>query len=122
MSVVISLVGVGNTLGLSVLERTRETALLRALGLDRAAVRRLLGGEALLLGGVAALLGVALGLGYGLAGAVLLLGSRVPVSVTLPWTQLAAVAALTLGSAWLASVLPGRRAAAVAPAAALAGD
>lgn len=122
VSVAISLVGVGNTLGLSVLERTRETALLRALGLDRVAVRRLLGGEALLLGAVAGLLGVALGIGYGLAGAVLLLGSRIPVNVTLPWTQLAAVAALTLASAWLASVLPGRRAAAVAPAAALADE
>ncbi|QIK72824.1 FtsX-like permease family protein [Propioniciclava coleopterorum] len=120
VSVLISLVGVGNTLGLSVLERGRETALLRALGLDRAAVGRMLGGEALLLAAVAAVSGIALGIAYGLAGVGALLVIDMPIVVRLPWLQLALVAALTLGCAWLASMLPARRAAAVPPAAALA--
>lgn len=120
VSVAIAWVGVGNTLGLSVLERSRETALLRALGLERGRVRRMLGAEALLMGTVAAVLGVALGIGYGLAGVAVLLGARTPLAVDIPWAQVAAVGALTLGSAWLASVLPGVRAARVPPAAALA--
>ena len=120
VSVLISLVGVGNTLGLSVLERGRETALLRALGLDRGAVSRMLGGEALLLGGVASLAGIALGIGYGIAGVSALLVIDMPLSIGLPHLQLGLVVLLTLGCAWLASVLPGRRAAAVPPAAALA--
>lgn len=122
VSVAISWVGVGNTLGLSVLERSRETALLRALGLERGQVRRLLGAEALLMGAIAAVLGVGLGVGYGLAGVAVLLGERMPLAVAIPWWQVAAVGAVTLGSAWLASVLPGVRAARVAPAAALAED
>lgn len=120
VSVLISLVGVGNTLALSVLERGRETALLRALGLDRTAVRRLLGGEALLLGAVAAVVGIALGLGYGIAGIATLMNMDAPLVLAVPWAQLALVVAITLGCAWLASVVPAKRAAAVPPAAALA--
>ena len=120
VSVLISLIGVGNTLGLSVLERSRETALLRALGLDRGAVSRMLGGEALLLGGVASLAGIALGVGYGIAGVSALLVIDMPLTIAVPHLQLGLVILLTLGCAWLASVLPGRRAAAVPPAAALA--
>lgn len=120
VSVAISWVGIGNTLGLSVLERTRETALLRALGLERRQVRRLLGVEALLLGGVAAALGILLGVAYGLAGTAVLLGERTPLTVDIPWWQIAVVAAVTLASAWLASVVPAGRAARVVPAAALA--
>lgn len=120
VSVLISLVGIGNTLGLSVLERGRETALLRALGLDRTAVSRMLGGEALLLGGVASLAGVALGVGYGIAGVSALLTADMPLSLRLPYGQFLLVVAVTLGCAWVASVLPGRRAASVPPAAALA--
>ncbi len=122
VSVAISWVGIGNTLGLSVLERTRETALLRALGLERRGVRQVLGTEALLLGAVAAVLGAALGVGYGLAGVSVLLGARTPLAVDIPWWQVGVVAGLTLASAWLASVLPARRAALVSPAAALADD
>lgn len=122
VSVAISWVGVGNTLGLSVLERARETALLRALGLDRRDVRRLLGAEALLLGVVASALGVALGIGYGLAGAAVVLGARTPLVVDVPWWQVGAVVVVTVTSAWLASVLPGVRASRVPPAAALAED
>ena len=120
VSVLISLVGVGNTLGLSVLERRRETALLRALGLDASAVRRLLGGEALLLGGVAGVAGVLLGIGYGIAGIQALLGEQTPVLISVPVAQLLLLVGLSLGLAWVASVLPAGRAASVSPAAALA--
>lgn len=120
VSVLISLVGVGNTLGLSVLERRRETALLRALGLDASAVKRLLGGEALLLGGVASVAGVLLGIGYGIAGMEAMLGKETAVTIGIPYAQLLLLIGLTLGLAWIASVLPAGRAASVSPATALA--
>ena len=47
VAVLIALVGVANTLGLSVIERKRESALLRALGMQKAGLRRMLLVEAL---------------------------------------------------------------------------
>lgn len=123
VAVVISLVGVGNTLGLSVLERRREIGLLRALGLTRRQVRSSLGIEALLLSAVAVVLGLGLGVGYGWAGARALLARHVAdLPLVVPWDRLAVVAAVTLAAGWLASVLPGRRAARVSPATALASE
>lgn len=61
VAVLVAVAGVGNTLGLSVLERTRESALLRALGLQRSALRRMLLVEALLLSLVAVVLSLTLG-------------------------------------------------------------
>ena len=64
IAVVIALVGIGNTLGLSVLERARENALLRALGLTRRQLRRMLAVEAVLLSVVATVLGTLIGTAY----------------------------------------------------------
>lgn len=119
VAVVIAVVGVGNTLGLSVVERTQETGLLRALGLTRRQVRRLLGVEALTLAAVAVAIGVPLGIGYGVAGLGAVIGTSVPLVVDIPWWRVALVAAVTLAAGWLASVLPGARASRVSPAAAL---
>ena len=66
-SIVIALFGMANTLSLSVLERTRESALLRALGLTRQGLRWMISLEAMLLGLMGAVAGVALGLGFGWA-------------------------------------------------------
>ncbi|WP_168582777.1 ABC transporter permease [Gephyromycinifex aptenodytis] len=122
VAVLIALVGVGNTLSLSVLERTRENGLLRALGMTRRQVRSMLGIEAVALAGIGTLLGIALGIGYGLAGAYALLGAEVQIVPQVPWTRLGLVASVAIAAAWLASVLPGRRAAAVSPGAALASE
>ena len=85
MSVLIALVGVGNTLALSVHERRRESALLRALGVTRGQVKGMLALEGLLLAGVGTVLGVPLGVAYGLAGALGLLGlSDIPSSIVVP--------------------------------------
>lgn len=120
VAVVIAVVGVGNTLALSVLERTQETGLLRALGLTRGQVRSMLGIEALTLSGVAVILGLILGTVYGLTGMATVLSARTPLVVALPWERLALVAGVGLASGWLASVLPAARASRVPPAAALA--
>ncbi|MDN6593321.1 ABC transporter permease [Acidipropionibacterium jensenii] len=123
ISVVIALVGVGNTLGLSVLERTREIGLLRALGLTRRQVRAMFGHEAVLESVAAVVVGLVLGTGYGIAGTYAMLGSQgADVIVSLPWLQLAAVAAIAMAAGWLASVIPGRHAARVSPSVALAGE
>jgi putative ABC transport system permease protein len=113
LAVVISLIGVANTLTLSVIERTREHALLRALGLTTRQLRRLLAIEAMLIAVTGAVLGVALGIGV-IASAMTALSASNAGTATfhlvLPWSQLA----LTLGgaavAALVASVLPARRA------------
>ncbi|MEP6981679.1 MAG: ABC transporter permease, partial [Nakamurella sp.] len=69
VAAVIAVVGIGNTLGLSVVERTRESALLRALGLRRGQLRLSIAVEAALLASVGAVVGIVLGVGYGAVGA-----------------------------------------------------
>ncbi|MES6221347.1 FtsX-like permease family protein [Cutibacterium acnes] len=120
ISVIIAIVGVANTLGLSVVERTREIGLLRALGLTRAQVRSMFGKEALMLSGIAAILGIALGIGYGIAGSHALFGSLMTVQTSVPWLQLLIVALVAVLAGWLASMIPGRRGAKIKPAVALA--
>src|SRR3712207_4320287 len=74
IAVVIALIGVGNTLALSVVERRQENGLLRALGLTRRQLRGLLAWEAVLIAGVAAVLGVVVGAVYGLVGTASIFG------------------------------------------------
>ena len=121
VAVLIALIGVSNTLGLSVLERTRESALLRALGLQARSIRLMLLIEALLLAGVGVVVGIAAGVYFGWLGAAALasqLDSGVRLVVDLPQTAGMVVAAVL--AAALASVLPGRRAAKASPTEALA--
>ncbi|SCE95205.1 FtsX-like permease family protein [Micromonospora mirobrigensis] len=110
LAVVIALVGVANTLGLSVLERAREHAVLRAVGLSRSRLRLLLVLEAALTAAAGALLGVALG---GLvAGAAMGALARIAggFTLTLPWGRLGLLVGAALLAAVAASVLPARRA------------
>jgi putative ABC transport system permease protein len=123
-SALIAAVGMVNNLSLSVLQRTRELGLLRALGFTAKQVRSMIIAESAQLTTAAVLVGLILGSFYGWAGAQALLGSIngspgliVPV---FPWAVLViviiAAAALTL----VASVAPSRRATRVAPVTALA--
>ena len=72
IAVVIALVGIGNTLGLSVLERVREHALLRALGLTRGQLRAMLAAEATLVSTVATVLGTVVGVLFAWVGVLTL--------------------------------------------------
>jgi putative ABC transport system permease protein len=121
VAVVIALIGVGNTLALSVIERRQENGLLRALGLTRGQLRRLLAWEAVLVAGVAALLGVLLGGAYGLIGAASVLGGQGDILLAVPWLQVAAIVVAATLAGLVASVLPARRAARTSPVAAIAG-
>ncbi|TYB67183.1 FtsX-like permease family protein [Nonomuraea sp. PA05] len=108
LAILISLLGIANTLSLSVHERTRESALLRALGLSRPQLRRMLSVEALVLGLIGALVGVALGVAFGWAAMRAMLNGALfsaPVGQIVLFVVLSGVAGV------LAAVLPGRRAA-----------
>ncbi|WP_210651204.1 ABC transporter permease [Nocardioides sp. SYSU D00065] len=123
IAIVIALVGIANTLGLSVLERTRENALLRAMGLTRTQLRRALATEGLLLSAVATVMGTALGLAFAWVGVQVLLGTVVDdADLTVPVLQVAGVAVVAALAGLAACVVPARRAARVTPAAGLALD
>lgn len=119
-SVVVAVIGVSNTLALSVFERRREAALLRALGLPRAGVRRLVSTEAVLMAVVALLLGGGLGVFFGWAGVSALVPEDVmAVGLTVPWGRLGLIAGATLLAAVVASALPARALGRTEPAAGL---
>ncbi|MEV4107361.1 FtsX-like permease family protein [Nonomuraea sp. NPDC049695] len=108
LAILISLLGIANTLSLSVHERTRESALLRALGLTRAQLRRMLSIEALVLGLIGALVGVVLGGVFGWAAIRAMLDGAV---FTVPAGQIGLFVVLSGVAGMLAAVLPARRAA-----------
>lgn len=122
VAVFIALIGVANTLSLSVLERTRENSLLRALGLTRGQLRGMLALEAVLIAGVASLLGATLGVVYGWAGAQAALGQFAHVTAVVPWGQILLVVGVAAVAGLLASVIPARRAARLSPVEGLAMD
>lgn len=122
VAIVIALIGVANTLSLSVLERTRENSLLRALGLTRGQLRGMLALEAVLIAGVAAVIGSVLGVVYGWLGAQSALGSFTTVVAVVPWGQVLLVVAIAAAAGLLASVVPARRAARLSPVEGLAVD
>jgi len=121
---IIAAVGLVNNLSLSVLQRTRELGLLRALGFSVQQLRRMILSESAQLTLTAVLLGVVLGGFYGWAGAQSLLGSLngAPglIFPAVPWVILAVVvgggALLTAIASWA----PTRRATRVSPITALA--
>ena len=125
VAVVIALVGVANTLSLSVIERQRESALLRALGMQRASLRSMLLIEAIALVGLGTLIGLAAGSFFGWLGVSSVMG-MMPVEFetvfALDGLYTAGLILACLAAAALASVLPGRKAANATPTEALAVD
>ncbi|SEE29258.1 putative ABC transport system permease protein [Streptomyces misionensis] len=115
IGVVISALGIVNTLAMSVAERTREIGALRALGMDRAGVRRMIRLEALTVAGYGTLLGLAGGLFGAWAVGSLANGAIDQYTLILPWGTLLLVALLSLATGTLAAAVPARRAAALSP-------
>ncbi|MEV5509533.1 ABC transporter permease [Streptomyces orinoci] len=106
LAVIVAILGVVNTLALSVVERTREIGLMRAIGLSRRQLRRMIRLESVVIALFGALLGLGLGLGWGATAQKLLALQGLDV-LEIPWP--------TLGAVFLGSALVGL-AAALAPA------
>ena len=120
VAVLIALVGVANTLSLSVIERTRESATLRAIGMTRGQLRRSLAVEALLLSLVSGVVGVALGTLFGWLGSYMVFSLYGDTVFPFEWTTNGAVLGVAALAALLASVAPARRAVKTPPVEALA--
>lgn len=121
-SAAIACVGVISDLSISVVQRTHEIGLLRALGFTRRQVRRTIVLEAAAMSITATLLGLALGAAYGWVGALSFIGSLPGVTVVGPVVPLALVVGLALVTAALtatAAIIPAKRAVSVTPVEAL---
>ena len=120
IAVIVGLLGIVNTLSMSVLERTREIGVLRALGGSRWRIRRTMLDESLMISLAGSFAGIAAGL---LIGAVWILSIRestvVGIDLAIPTGILVLIAVLGIVMGTLAAILPARRAAHLDPLQAL---
>ncbi len=111
VAIIVSLLGVANTLLISVLERTREIGVLRAIGSDRSQVRRVITGEGVLLTIAGAMLGLAVGLAIGYAFVRGIASDLQGVTFRPPTATILSVALASVLFGLLAAIMPALRAA-----------
>jgi putative ABC transport system permease protein len=118
LAVFVSIFGMINTLVLSVYERTREIGMLRAIGMTRRQIRRMIRQESI----ITALIGAAIGLPLGifLAALVNRALSEYDVRFAIPWVQLVILTIVAIVIGILAAIMPARRAAKLNPLEAIA--
>ena len=118
LAVFVSIFGMINTLVLSVYERTREIGMLRAIGMTRRQVRRMIRQESI----ITALIGAAIGLPLGifLAALVNRALAEYDVRFAIPWVQLIVLTIVAVIIGVLAAIMPARRAAKLNPLEAIA--
>ncbi|XGU20847.1 ABC transporter permease [Rhodococcus sp. 3Y1] len=119
LAVVIAILGIINTLALSVVERRREIGMLRAVGMQRGQMRRTIYLESVLIAVYGAAVGVVLGIAFGWA-FVSTLADQGLDKITIPWGQ---VVGMLIGSGVvgvLAALWPANRAAKTKPLEAIA--
>ncbi len=121
LAVVISILGIVNTLGLSVVERRREIGMLRAVGMLRSQVRRVIYVESVLISVYGALLGLVVGLVFGYLFARSLVPDGLDITVV-PWGQVALFLVVAAVVGVLAALWPGHRAARTRPLEAIAAE
>ena len=105
LAIMIALLGVVNTLALSVAERIREIGLLRAIGMQRGQVRKMMAAESAIIAVIGAVLGTVLGIGLGIALALALTQSQ-QATITIPVSHLIVYILGTGRSRVLACVAP----------------
>jgi len=110
LAIVIAVLGIINTLALSVIERTREVGLLRAIGLSRRQLRQMVRLESVAIALLGAALGIAMGLIFGIALQRAIADQGLDV-LGIPWVTLLIFLVASGLVGVLAAVLPARRAA-----------
>jgi putative ABC transport system permease protein len=110
LAVLIAVLGIVNTLALSMMERTREVGLLRAVGMSRPQLRAMVRWESVAIAVLGAVLGIVLGVVFGVALQSALSGEGLQV-LAIPWARLAGFVMLAALVGVLAAVWPARRAA-----------
>ncbi|MDJ1136532.1 ABC transporter permease [Streptomyces iconiensis] len=109
LAIVVAVLGVVNTLALSVVERTREIGLMRAIGLSRRQMRRMIRLESVVIALFGALLGLGLGMAWGAAAQRLLALQGLNV-LEIPWTTIGAVFVGSALVGLIAALVPAFRA------------
>jgi putative ABC transport system permease protein len=122
IALVVALVGIANTLSLSIVERRRENAVLRAIGLTRRQMRSMLALEGVAIALIGAVVGLVIGIFFAWTGAYLVMKLDGDAEIGLYPAHVAAVLVIALAAGVLASILPGRQAAQTPPAAALGAE
>jgi len=108
LAIVVAFIGITNTLSLSVIERTREIGLLRAVGMSRRQIRTMIRWEAVIIAVFGAVLGIALGIAFGWA--VVRALSDQGLQFALPQGQLIAAVIGAGAAGIIAAVIPAARA------------
>jgi putative ABC transport system permease protein len=121
LAVIIALIGIVNTLMLSVFERTHEIGLLRAVGMKRRQIRAMIRSESVILAIFGAVIGIVIGTGLGIA-LVSALHSQGFTDTVVPYSNLAIFLVLSALLGLLAASWPARRAARLDVLAAIAAD
>ncbi len=110
LAIIIAILGITNTLALSVIERTREVGLLRAVGVSRRQLRQMVRLEAVAISVLGAVLGVVMGIVFGVTLQRAIADQGIDV-LSIPWLQLVIFVVLAALVGVLAAVFPARRAA-----------
>ena len=108
-TIFIAILGIANTLALSVFERTREIGLLRAVGMTRRQSRRMIRWEAVIIAAVGAVLGTALGVALGVLMVNAIPGDFIS-AFAIPWTRILIMVSVTSAMGLLAALFPAWRA------------
>ncbi|MFF1769240.1 ABC transporter permease [Streptomyces sp. NPDC058249] len=111
MAVVVAVLGVINTLAMSVFERSQEIGMLRAIGLDRKGIKRMVRLESLVISLFGGVLGIGLGVFFGWAAGELLGSKMSTYELVLPWARMGIFLLLAATVGVLAALWPARRAA-----------
>ncbi len=109
LAIIIAFIGIINTMALSIFERTRELGLLRAVGMSRRQMHRMVRWEAAIVSGVGALLGAGVGVVFGTL-VVVATPDEILQRLAVPWLQLVILVAVAIVAGLVAGFLPARRA------------
>ncbi len=109
MSVAVALIGIVNTMSLSIVERRRELGLLRIVGMVDRRVRRMVRLESIVIATLGTVSGMVLGLVIGMAVVRAIAAGDVAVQFAVPWTVLAVELVLGIVLGFLAALIPARR-------------